>query len=272
MSKEIPLTTTLKDEAVTSLLVLRSTTAGQERLVVATRKTTSTAALGDRTFRLDMTVDSQGTATVTGSLEYKFGGPVRVLATHPRVANLNHDKDQCDLDDSVPPKATDTSAVVPLPANAYVFGVLDESACTTADQESCSGVLAVDAETGEVPNDSTQARMLPIRVGQALPTGLTLAADANVLLRCKGGSAVQRLPLIGIVPASDGRINIFDAAKLRAFDLNVETKDSNDNILTTGLPGQTGISIVDASGTAKTTRNPADQYISLRARGGRHPG
>src|SRR5207253_705846 len=111
----------------TALLMLRSPSAGQERLVVATRKTTSTAALGDRTFRLDMTTDAQGKTTVTGSVEYKFGGPVRLLATHPRVANLNHDAGQCDLDDSLPPGVTQPEAIVPLDANKYVFGVLDES-------------------------------------------------------------------------------------------------------------------------------------------------
>jgi hypothetical protein len=263
---QISLTTTLQDEAVIALLVLRAP-AGQERLVVATRKTSPTATLGDRTFRLDMTTDAQGATTVTGSVEYKFGGPVRLLASHPRVSNLNLDADECDLDDSVPPKSTQ-NADGSLDAGTYVFGVLDETVCTTADQEACSGILAVESDTGEVPVDSTGSRMLPIRVGQALPTGLTLAADARLLVRCKGGSVIQRRPLIGIVPASDGRISIFDAAKLRSFDLNVETVSSTGEVLTTGAAGESGHAVIDSTGTAKTTRNPANQYISLRVEEG----
>ncbi|WP_224362025.1 hypothetical protein [Hyalangium versicolor] len=257
---EIPLTTPLTDQSVTALLVMPAAE-GQERIVVATRKTSVTAASGDRTYLLD---------PVSGAelVEYQFGGPVRLLATHAAVSNLLLDKTSegttiCDLDDTLPPKVDLAHSVTTLKEGTYVFGVLDESACTLLDQEACSGVLAVEASTGALAVDSTESPMLPIRVGQALPTGLTIAADADVLIRCDGTSTVQRRPLIGIVPASDGRINIFDAAKLRSFDLNMAYDDGAGNQVATGKPAATGQAIVDSTGAAKTTRNTPANYIGL---------
>jgi hypothetical protein len=234
---KIPLATPLIDETVTSLLVVPAPE-GKEYLVVATRKTSATAVGGNRTFRLDAN-------TGVELVQYKFGGPVRLLATHPKVASTELEAGTCDLD-------TPKDLKPALPAGTYIFGALDESACTLQNQEACAGILAVDAETGALAIDSTGYTMLPIRVGAALPTGLTLAADARVLIRCGGASTIQTRPLIGIVPASDGRISIFDAAKLRSFDLNSADADS------------TGWAIIDINGTAKTTSRPAlKEYVDV---------
>jgi hypothetical protein len=248
--REITPATPLTDQTVTALLVLPSSDSVQEPLVVATRRTFTSAAQGGRTFKMDA---GQGTVLV----DYQFGGPVRVLATNPAVASTNLPEGTCETDTTTPPKPS-------LSAGTYVFGVLDESVCTQQDQEACSGILAVEADTGALATDSTGNPMLPIRVGAALPTGLALAANSHVLIRCDGASTVQTRPLIGIVPASDGRISIFDAAKLRSFDLNTPTTaDPN-----AGGAGQTGNVVVDINGTAKTTSRTPDQYINLTVQEG----
>ncbi|WP_224248683.1 hypothetical protein [Hyalangium gracile] len=270
---EMPLAAALTDEAVTALLVLPST-AAEEHIVVATRKTSPTAARGDRTFRLDVTTGAE-------IAEYQFGGPVRLLATHPVVSDLRLDllnpdnpEDEtrfCDLDDTLPPRAQpDSRQKSPLLAGTYVFGALDESVCQQADQEACSGILAVDAATGARAVDFSGQPMLPIRVGQALPTGLTLAADADVRIRCGTTVQIQRRPLVGIVPASDGRINIFDGAKLRSFDLNIYT-ESGGNVLTNGAAGQSNNAVVDITGASKDEAlagRSASLFINLTVKEG----
>ncbi len=250
VATQILLATPLADQTVTALLVMPTTAASQEHIVVATRKTSSAAIRGNRTFKLD---------ALTGAelAEYQFGGPVRLLATNPAVASTALDAGTCDTDTSSPPKPS-------LSAGTYVFGVLDESVCTQQDQEACAGILAVEGDTGVLATDSEGQPMLPIRVGAALPTGLTLAENAKVLIRCNGASTVEPRPLIGIVPASDGRINIFDAAKLRSFDLNTPT----DADATLGAAGQTGNAVVDVNGTAKTTSRDPSQYIWLDVKEG----
>lgn len=242
--QEITLAASLTDQTVTALLVMPSP-AGQEQIVVATRKTSSSTAPGNRTFKLD---------ALTGAelADYKFGGPVRLLATNPAVASTALEEGTCDTDASVPPKPS-------LTPGAYVFGALDESVCAQQDQEACAGILAVDGDTGALATDSEGQPMLPIRVGAALPTGLALAADAHVLIRCNGSSAIQTRPLIGIVPASDGRITIFDAAKLRAFDLSMPT----DADSTLGAATQSGWAVLDIDGNEKTTSRDPNQYINL---------
>ncbi|MFL5344799.1 MAG: hypothetical protein ACJ8AT_08395 [Hyalangium sp.] len=239
--KEILLAAPLTDQTVTALLVMPTADANQEPIVVATRRTSLAAAQGNRTFKLDA-------HTGTELMEYQFGGAVRLLATNPKVSNLLLDEGACtQLDELDPPKLNQNSDHS-LNAGTYVYGALDESVCTQQDQEACAGIVAVEADTGALAQDATLTPMLPIRVGQALPTGLSIAADAHILMRCNGASTVMRRPLIGIVPASDGRINIFDAAGLRSFDLDTPT----DTDKTLGASGQSGNSILDINGNAKS--------------------
>ncbi|MDC0708327.1 hypothetical protein POL68_07570 [Stigmatella sp. ncwal1] len=239
----------LPGQTVTALLSLPATREApeQEHLAVATRRVASESQGNPafRTFRWDA---SSGQVLQ----EYEFGAPVRLLATHPRVEKTVFDTQICALDSTVPSKSS-------LEAGAYVFGVLDES--STCSQQACSGVLAVDAVTGQLAIDSNQMPMQPISVGTALPTGLTLAPSAALQVRCieQGTTGLvqvsefQARPLVGIVPASNGQITFFDAVKMRQFDLD-----------------STGVRIgsrtyLDASGQARTiTRGTLDQIINVQ--------
>ena len=276
-------------ETVAALLVLPSAPSPdpvtnpleQEHVVVAARGTQG--AVG-RTFRMDA---ARPQAPV---VNYAFPAPVRLLATHPVVAdaywegdldrrvpaptNENPDNTRlvkaCGIDNYLVPEdppdlsdedTTNTVAVQPqrrtLAAGEYVFGVLDESSCAGGVQ--CSGVLAVDSATGQVLNDATGVRMLPIRQAAGLPTGLTLVPDVRLYTRCSVAEnhEIPR-PLIGVVPSSDGQISIFDAVKLRSFDLNP------DGPLVIA-PG----SIIDASGASLLGQNEdVTTYIAGEVRNG----
>lgn len=251
-SSTLPAATRVLDmpgETVAALLVLPSAPSPdadpreQEHVVVATRGTQG--AVG-RTFRMD------AARPLAPVVTYAFPAPVRLLATHPVVADTYWEGDldrrlpaptdadptntrlvkACGIDNYLVPEdppdlsdedTTNTVTVQPqrrtLAAGEYVFGVLDESTCAGGVQ--CSGVLAVDSAMGQVLNDATGVRMLPIRQGAGLPTGLTLVPNVRLYTRC---SAVENheipRPLVGVVPSSDGQISIFDAVKLRSFDLN----------------------------------------------------
>lgn len=233
-----PVELSLSGRTVTSLLVLPppQDQLGQELLVVATR---STAGTGGETFRLDAN-DPQAPRTV-----YDFGGVVRLLATHPEVESTALAPETCELDATKPAKES-------LRAGEYLFGVLDESLCASQEQESCSGITAVETESGARAEDSTRRPMLPIRVGQALPTGMTLAPNVTVELLCNGNFGTQVRPLVGIVPTSDGRITLFDAAKLRPFDLEPEGAKVASNL------------IVDINGQSKVPAGDfANNHIDL---------
>jgi hypothetical protein len=238
----------LPGQTVTALLSLPAPreNPGQEHLAVATRRVASANQGGPsfRTFQWD---------AVTGQTlqEYAFGAPVRLLATHPRVARTVFETQVCALDATVPAKAS-------LEAGAYIFGVLDETGCGA---QACSGVLAVDAATGQIATDSMQMPMQPISVGSALPTGLTLAPAAALQVRCTEDSTeglvvrseIQARPLVGIVPASNGQITFFDAVKLRPFDLDA-----------TGVRVGTR-AYVDAANQARTvTRGTLAQVINVQ--------
>jgi hypothetical protein len=204
-----PLTAvTLQGETVTALLVMPASP-GQaaqdpQPLVIATR---STMGGSGRTFRVELN-NPQAPA-----VPYQFGAPVRLLATHPRTPKFS-DEDwvQCSFDPQ-------SQSPEPLPAGQYVYGVLEESSC--GGRPECSGVVAVNASTGTRATDVTGLPMLPIQVGGALPTGLTLAAAAEVRIDCRGDfTGVVKRPLVGIVPASNGEITLFDALRMRQFDLD----------------------------------------------------
>jgi hypothetical protein len=211
----------LSGKTVTSLLVLPppADQTGQERLVVATRGTMGT---GGETFRVVI----NGTAA-TREITYDFGLPVRLMATHPRVERLTGEDEwfTCAFDQDVQNRTVENPPPA-LAAGQYIFGVLDEISC--GGQQACSGVVAVDSATGMRATDAAGLPMLPISVGEALPTGLTLAARADLNLPCQlHDEPTRTVPivkraLVGIVPASNGTITLFDAVRMRQFDLDPE--------------------------------------------------
>ncbi len=194
-------------ETAQALLVLPA-----NQLAIATR---SAAGRGGRTFRVDVTAPDQVT-------ELRFGAPVRQLYTHPRVTILAGRESRPELR---------------LEAGTRVYGILDEAAC--GGRSGCSGVLAVDSATGQVSRELIALRderdannqpiisgyregvqMTPITVGAALPTGMTIAPNAQLLVVQGGARVIDLFPLLGILPASDGRITLFDAVELRHFDFD----------------------------------------------------
>lgn len=189
-------------ESVQALLALPpadpTNNPAENSIAIATRVG---AGLGGRTVRVDLNAPDQ-------FVELRFGAPVRALATHARAYRLT----------SLEPRVEETL----LTPGQRVFGILDESACGVLS--GCAGVLAVDRLTGEVATDATGHPMVPITVGSALPTGLTLAANAQLLVTVRDPAtgadqkAIDRLPLLAIVPASNGEITLFNAVELRHFD------------------------------------------------------
>lgn len=205
---------------VTALLVLPPPAGqpGQERLVVATRGTTGS---GGETFRV--LVDN---GVATREVTYDFGLPVRRLATHSQADKLSdEDWHSCSFDRDVANRELENPPSA-LATGQYVFGILDESSC--GGQQGCSGVVAVDAATGVRATDATGLPMLPITVGGSLPTGLTLGASMDVNLPCLITTPpetdrvvpIVKRPLVGIVPSSNGTITLFDAVRMRPFDLD----------------------------------------------------
>ncbi|HEX8705089.1 MAG TPA: hypothetical protein VF815_40030, partial [Myxococcaceae bacterium] len=255
----------LPGETVAALLVLPSdrptsdNPSEQEYVVVSTRGTQGGTG---RTFRLDASNPQAPLVT------YAFPAPVRLLATHPVVANTDWEGDMerddpededptnriagCGIDAYQPDLSNPNSTTVAKPARStlwageYVFGVLDESTCGGA--VACSGVIAVDSVTGQVPVDASGAQMLPIRVTSGLPTGLTLIKDARLYTRCADAAEnhVIPRPLVGMVPTSDGQISFFDAVKLRPFDLNA------------GGPSIPSITVIGPLGQDKTPALPPE--------------
>jgi hypothetical protein len=231
-----PLELALTGSTVTALLVLPPPAGqpGQESLVVATRSTTGASG---ETFRVEVN-NTQATRGIT----YAFEAPVRLLATHPRAEVTKENWYQCSFD----PESRDASGEplppAPLAGGQYIFGVLDENSCS--NQQSCSGVVAVESATGARATDATGLPMLPISVGQALPTGLVMAEAVDVRLPCQIQVDPVRVlpivnrPLVGIVPASNGTITLFDAVRMRPFDLDAAGASASFNL-------------VDSTGTSK---------------------
>jgi hypothetical protein len=176
-------------EAVTSLLVLPQAQ-GADRIVFSTR---GAAGLTGQTFLLD--IQATATSATATATPLTFGGPVRQLATH---GALTVAQGQATPDDDYV-----------LPAGRFVFGILDPAACSAEPE--CTGVLAVDLTTRQVALDRTGTRMLPIRdLGAGLPMGLTLAPNVDVNLQTGTTRTVRNVPLLGIVPLSDGYILFFN--------------------------------------------------------------
>ncbi len=201
------------------------------RLVVGTRSTTRLPpALPGRTLVITETVGG-GTPREPVDLSAGFeGSPVRLVATHPQVNLVN--------DDPATPGVDETQVL--FTPGQYVFGLRDESACGGAPQ--CSGVLAVDAATGARANDLGGAPMFAINTGTGLPTGMALVKDAGVLLRNATGLDVARVPLLGILPSSNGSITLFSASDRRHFDVEpalpnvvVTLRDVTDAVVDRGV-------------------------------------
>ncbi|HEX5751539.1 MAG TPA: hypothetical protein VFZ09_35280 [Archangium sp.] len=209
--------------AVNSLLVLPNPLGVSHRgvLAVATRATRGGAG---RVYRMNL--GTEGASPVVQELNFG-GAQVLQLATHGRVEYP--EVRQLDA-------TTRKTEVQVVEAGSRIFGILDPSDCGVRLQ--CTGVLAVDVDTGQVSKDlsgrdalGNAARlydMLPIGAGTGLPTGLSLATDRN--LQIDAGEPTDRLdpdptvtarrqrgltvPVLGIVPLSNGTILFFDAVRL----------------------------------------------------------
>lgn len=118
----------------------------------------------------------------------RFPGPVRRLATHGAAGGLG--------------------------AGARIFGILEDEAC--GGGPACSGVIAVDAATGEVALDVTGQPMVPLGMGDGLVLDLSLGTD----IRVNAGGTVEDRALVGGTTTSTGTTTFFDAFQLRHFDFD----------------------------------------------------
>ncbi|MCE9672462.1 hypothetical protein LY474_32110 [Myxococcus stipitatus] len=190
-------------------------------------------------------VDCTTPSTPTRDLSAGFDNvPVRLVASHPLVLV----PDDPDTEEEEPSQT--------FPPGQFVFGVRDEVSCGGAPE--CTGVLAVDARTGERAKDASGAPMFPLRPAGGLPTGLALVPSARVLMTrvsTEGvltSSKVRNVPLLGIMPASNGSISMFDAWKRSEFDLDdrraavsLVARDASE----TDLADQTIANLVEVSQT-----------------------
>lgn len=241
--------------AVNSLLVLPGPVGVGHPgvLAVATRGAAGTV------YRADL-----GTGAVQ---ELNFGGAqVLQLATHGRVEYDVVVQTFKDPDNIVANNRRETQRRT-LEAGARIFGVLDPSNCFVLLQ--CTGVLAVDVATGQVARDRTALdendnlvstyAMMPLTSGFGLPMGLSVATNRNLQVQSAEPLDVfdvtptnanrQRgltMPVLGIVPLSNGAILFFDALNL--IHLNVDafwTSESQRN-----KPTST-VTLLSAQGTTR---------------------
>lgn len=220
--------------AVTSILVLPQS----GMLAVSTR-----TPAGSTTQGTSFTVN-------VGTLarqELKFGAQVLQLATHGKVSFTNR-----------------LGASQTLGAGERIFAVLDASSCGGAPQ--CTGVLAVDAGTGEVLPDATGYRMLAIGAGSGLPMGLSLTTSTKLIVQLSEpmdyanpsdpsnpDARTQRdtvVPLLGISPLSNGELLFFDAVNLVPFNVNANNVTGEDGITRTENKVTVTQSLIRATGTA----------------------
>ncbi|WP_375765828.1 hypothetical protein NR798_29500 [Archangium gephyra] len=230
-------------------------------LAVATRGATGTV------YKVDL-------RPVGGSAQpLNFGAQVLQLATHGRVSYEEVRQISADT------RRTDTEDVE---AGRYVYGILDPSNCGVPAQ--CTGVLAVDTRTGRVAKDASGRDalgninrelndMLPLSAGSGLPTGLSVASQRNLTIQ--SGEPADRLnpdatvtttrrrsltlPLLGIVPLSNGAILFFDAVNM--LHLNV------DAVWATGQTPNTAtstITLTNAQGVALSGR----EYVAFEGKFG----
>jgi len=263
-----PLPVLPSNVAVNALLVLPEPAGVASHpgvLAVATRGAAGTV------YRVDLA--STGAPAVLN-----FGGQVLQLATHGQVDYQEVRQLSPDT------RRTETEVVE---AGRFIYGILDPSTCGVPAQ--CTGVLAVDTRTGQVAKDASGrdalgniARvndMLPLSAGSGLPTGLSVATRRN--LTVQSGEPADRLdpdpsvtatrqrgltlPLLGIVPLSNGAIFFFDA--LNMLHLNVDAvwaTGQTPNTVTSSIAltnaqgatlNQTGREYVTFSGTFGVSRD-----------------
>jgi len=241
-----------QSDPITSIAVLPG-----NRIAVASR---AAGARTGRTIILDFMSDPNVQQSVLD-----FPSPVRQLVTHPTIYALNPD--------GTPALNRDGSPLRRLDAGARIFGVLDDDACPPPPPllpppyPDCPGILAVEGlrtRTGPdgmvVANprfgmrslDATGYRMLPIRLGIGLISGLSVAPTtvryrylaegtekAGVPL-VNGSGAVTTFDFLGIASTSSGQIFFFDASALTL--INIST-----------VPAQvTNLQYVDSAGGIRT--------------------
>jgi hypothetical protein len=256
---------------VNSILVLPNPLGVSHRGVLAV----ATRGGAGRVYRIDL--GTEGASPVSQELDFG-GAQVLQLATHGRVQ----------VPASVQVLANDKRVTEPaefVEAGSRIFGILDPSNCGVLLQ--CTGVLAVDvatrrvakALTGRDETGNVAARlydMLPISAGTGLPTGLSLATDRN-LQRGPGEFAdrpdpdptvnVRRprgltLPVLGIVPLSNGTILFFDAVRLTHLNTDAvwdETKSQVENTVTVSVSATNALGAIkdpDRSGDISINQTP----------------
>ncbi|MCP3161787.1 hypothetical protein [Myxococcus qinghaiensis] len=186
------------------------------QLVVATRQASGQAGRTLVVTDTNPTVsaDCLTPSAATRDLSAGFDNtPVRFVVSHPRVVLRQDD-----------PSTTTVNEFAEMLAGQFVYGIKDEVACGGAPE--CTGVLAVDTATGLRAVDLSGAPMFPIRPPDGLPTGLALVPSANLqfIVIGEGGTvvtnAVGSVPLLGVLPSSNGTITMFSAGDRRHFDLD----------------------------------------------------
>ncbi|MGZ3460221.1 MAG: hypothetical protein ACXU86_17165, partial [Archangium sp.] len=198
--------------SVSSILVMPQTGV----LAVATRGSAGTVG---KSYRVDLQ-----THALT---ELNFGGAqVLKLVTNERVPSADPNNPQ-------------------LMEGERIFGALDASSC--GGQPQCTGVLVVDASTGALLNDDTGHPMLPINAGSGLPMGLSLSVDTSLLPGSSEASRDTKVPLLGIVPLSNGNVLFFDALKLVPFNVSASWDTANGQTPNTATAT---VSFVDTQGTS----------------------
>ncbi|WP_375745667.1 hypothetical protein NR800_13250 [Corallococcus interemptor] len=186
--------------------------------------------------------------------------PARLVATHPsyEVQKPKLDNGTCPAGSEEKSREDGTTfCSESWPAGRFVFAVLDELTCNSSD---CEGVIALDngpdpvAAPSPAPvlaRDITGAPMLTLRPTAGLPTGLTLRTGLEVReLLADGVGYTTGIPLLGIMPSSDGKITLFRADERRAFNLDrgsdnvpldasvsAELRDSNELTRADQFPG-----------------------------------
>ncbi|WP_147447012.1 hypothetical protein [Corallococcus sp. CA054B] len=208
-------------DTVMSMITLPARANVTDSLVVAIRNVSGTSRL--------VRVVADG-----ASVEIPYKRPRPALYTVP---------DYSDLVD-IPARLVATHAsykvsdTVTEPAGRYVFVVLDELTCNSSD---CEGVIALDngpdplapSAAPVLARDVTGAPMLTLRPSAGLPTGLTLRTGLEVReLRADAVAYLTPIPLLGLMPSSDGRITLFRADERRPFNLD---RDSEGNPLNSSV-------------------------------------
>ncbi|RKH00066.1 hypothetical protein [Corallococcus carmarthensis] len=159
--------------------------------------------------------------------------PARLVATHPSY-EVRKDKVAGKCPEGSVEKSQDDGTTICIetwPAGRYVYVVLDELTCNSSD---CEGVIALDngpdplvpSAAPVLARDVTGAPMLTLKPSGGLPTGLTLRADLQVREFLSDSVAyINTIPLLGIVPSSNGDITLFRADERRAFNLDRHPTD-----------------------------------------------